>query len=201
MPEEKVACKEPGWRERPAHTAGSKVPPKPTKFFPQRIRAGGRAGSLGLGLPLGLGTREPRRPDCHSLLGPRLSKQHTNTHTSPGRLRWPGRRAPRRWGATSGAFRVLVLPTRSVAGRGWARVPAGPRQDRRQARSPAGRGASGRREAGRACGRKEAEEEEEEEEEAAARAGRRTGGGRAGGGDERDLRTPRRCREPAGARE
>ncbi|MEJ1286618.1 hypothetical protein NN561_017626 [Cricetulus griseus] len=31
-------------------------------------------------------------------------------------------RATGRWGATSGAFRVLVLPTRSAAGRGWARV-------------------------------------------------------------------------------
>lgn len=139
--------------------AGSKLAPKPTKFSPQCIRAAGgrpgsRAGLLGLGLPVGLGTTRTRRPDCLSLLGPRLSKQHTSTRPrevcdGPAVAR-PGAGEPPR-----GRFASSSSPTRSVAGRGWARVL----QDRGRAaaehgRPPAAGPQGGERRGGRAGGRR-----------------------------------------------
>lgn len=160
--------------------------------------------------------REPSlQPGWPSRPGP-WSPRGTRGHASPGEarppafpFRVPGSKEARkhmfpqrsamarkpRARALGSHLRGVSRPRPPHAQRGGPRPgsgAAGPRPGRRRGRSP-----RGRREAGRACGRKEAEEEEEEKEAAA----RETGGGRAGGGDERDLRTPRRCREPAGAQE
>jgi hypothetical protein len=81
-----------------------------------------------------------------------------------------------------------------------ARPPARPPARRPAAGPPGGWARRGQREAGQACGRKEAEEEEEEEEEAAAGSRGRGAGGGPGEGRSGICGARRRCREPAGPR-